>query len=444
MFLQSGWKKMIWVASISLAVAACGGGGGDGGNPGPSITNPPVNPPINPGQAAVDCTIPITTFLQTIDHGAPDSIPSWDQLACYTDDLVRLPQPDTFIATTDRPPAAVLPGPYETPPSAWETMQAAEEWDQLWAPYSTVDGGYHVNIPPYLTDFSGTQGPFFPLTAEQWDEKLRALMAYGIYEKRLGKIVTMSYFHSPLLGDEPYRSRLPQADISDSESFLAWWNNHFIPERVKLAEIAELLKAEEYMPWDVEPGIVVRQNGGDWLELLPVEERVALAQEIVDSLLAALRPVFTGKLSIIVYDSYAAVGDEWNALDVSGWDQVNFVFFTQGDLLGTEMYLDRQIAGYMEILNRSTTHGQAIPWVAQEVTVEGDLHRSTLSQLEPPLTFEEIEEDIYATVFDRLANAPVTPMGIGLTVGFIETEAARTLVQQKLAAIKADGFVPTP
>ncbi len=201
-----------------------------------------------------------------------------------------------------------------------------------------------------------------------------------------------------------------------------------------------MLKAEDYMPWDVEAGIMVRSHGDGWLDALPKTEQVALAQEIMDRLLAALRPVFSGRLTVAIYDKYSAVGDEWRALDVSGWDQVNFSVFTQGDLPYVEGILDRQLAGYMEIVGRSQTNGQPVPWIAGEITVDGAGHMDVLNEeIPPPPTFQEIEADIYAMIFDKLAAAPVKPTGIALAVGFIETDAARTLVQQKLTAIKNNG-----
>ena len=390
-----------------------------------------------------DCSLPIVRFLQTIDHGDPEDIPSWEQLSCYTGGLRRQPQPSVFIQASDRPPLPVVPGPGDNPPSAWQTLVAGDAWDAEWAPYTTIEGGYPVSPPPYQTMYGNVPGPFYPLTAAQWDEKLRALMAFGIYQKQAGKQEPIVYFHSPALGDEPYRSFLPGAHIHSRETFLAWWDDTYVPERVALARMAEQLDAEDLMPWDVEAGMMVRSHGEGWLDALPKTEQVALAQELMDRLLAALRPVFSGRLTVAIYDSYAAVGDEWSGLDVSGWDRVNFSFFTQGDLAFTEAYLDRQIAGYMEIVARSRTHGQPVPWTAGEVTVEGDQHRVLLRQDPNAPAFEDIEADLYDMVFSKLAAAPVKPTGIALTVGFIETPAAETLVRQKLAAIKAHGgFVP--
>ncbi len=55
------------------------------------------------------------------------------------------------------------------------------------------------------------------------------------------------------------------------------------------------------------------------------------------------------------------------------------------------------------------------------------------------------EADVYEMVFEKLSGAPIKPVGIGLTVGYIETAEAKALVQEKLATIKANGgFDPAP
>jgi len=196
--------------------------------------------------------------------------------------------------------------------------------------------------------------------------------------------------------------------------------------------MAEKVKAEILMPWDIEPGQFLRAFGDNWLGSLSEVEQIMLAQTIIDELAAALRPLFSGTLSIIIYDRYEASGQYWDQINLFAWDQANFVFFTEGNLQTTEHYLDSQLAGYMSIIQRS-----GIPWIAQGIAVDGNVHRRLLTNSEK---FEDIEESIYRMIFEKISAQPVKPSGIGITVSFIETSAAKDYVKSALAQVKANGF----
>lgn len=387
------------------------------GDPGPTGDKIPVN------NSGVDCNKTVEYFIKDLDRDI-NSIPSWEQIDCYTENLVRKPYPSTVIMVAERPPAE--DGPVNNF-GVWDFLQKQTAYLKTW-PQNEVSG--LAMFPPFLST-DGTSS-FYRESAERWDEKMRANALNAIWVKQQGYRVRITNFYPPSYFDQPNWWKLHAQNVNSAETFLNWWCTEYIPERKELAKLAERIKAEILMPWDIEPGHFVRAFGDAWLSSLSESEQISLVQTMIDELAAALRPLFSGTLSIIIYDSYAAFGQHWDQINVSAWDQANFVFFTQGNLEFTEQYLDRQLEGYMKIIQRSN-----IPWIAQEVTVDGNNHRRLLSQGE---TFEAIEEDIYRMIFKKLSEQPVKPVGIGITTGYIETPGAESYVRSALSNVAAGGF----
>lgn len=175
----------------------------------------------------------------------------------------------------------------------------------------------------------------------------------------------------------------------------------------------------------METGQTVRRHGDLWLWDLPESERVAVAQTAMDELHAAVRPHFSGTLVVIVYDRYPAIGDYWQELDHSAWDEVQFQLFGEGNIEGLARYLDEQLAGYMNMVQRDgiTHYTLAFSYGYRE------------AWLQPGETFEQIEADLYRIFFEKVAALPVKPVGIGISAATIRTAEARALVRQKLAEL---------
>lgn len=174
-------------------------------------------------------------------------------------------------------------------------------------------------------------------------------------------------------------------------------------------------------------------GGGDlWLDDLSDDEIIAVTQQLVDKLYNALRPVFSGNLVLISWDRFD-FGEYWKQLDYSDWDQVNFVIFTEGDVEATELLLESQLNGYMEMVERDGIE----QWVLQEITANPVTHQRMLDQMDPPVQFNDIEAGVYEAIFDAIDAMRIKPKGIGVTTGHIQTEAARQLVYDRLSALAA-------
>lgn len=368
------------------------------------------------------CQRPAADYLENLNINFPDNLPSWEELECFYGGLSRQAEPDFFVQLSDAPPSEVSS---EQAPPFWSVVQDALAFSRSW-PESNVTSTILGEVPPYLLSVDD----FYDAT--EWDQKLRGMALYGIYLKQLGYRVTGSFFYPPSVANNMGRGVLPAMNSADD--FLNWWNDSYIPERVSLARMAELIKAEYLMPWDLEPGQFMRALGDNWLEDLSDAEELALAQQIIDSLLAALRPEFSGIIAITNYDRYGAHGEHWQQLDLSAWDQVRFALFTEGDVEATEIYLAEQLASYQIMAERDKLSN----WVLQEVTVNPASHARLLQSMEPPVEFATIETDIYRAIFDAIDNLSIPPRGIGMTVGHIVDPDSAVLLRERLAILRGN------
>ncbi len=394
-----------------------GGGGGGGGQQGSDIPNLTMG---------TDCSISLALIAEYITNDVPDSVPSWEQLDCYIDDVERLALPSVFLSAADVPPEENGTGVPLSPLESFEFDEAIfAEWPSATVPHFTFS-----EVPPFLSEDNTS---FYPQDLEnEWDLKLRAMATFVLLAKAQDYRATIAYFYPPSFFN--FGDNSPWTRPQTREDFIEFWRDIYIPQRVALAEMAERVKAEYLQPWDIEPGQFVRAFGDQWLSGLSNDDQVAVTQQIVDELYDAVSAEFTGTLIVINYDRYAAVGNHWSEVDLSEWDQVNFALFTEGDVEGNEAYLDEQIDMYAAIVARDGIS----QWAIQEVTVDPSAHTSALTDTE--LTFADIEEDIYQSIFDKIATLTTAPIGIGITTGYIETDAARTLVETTFADYAANGL----
>lgn len=391
-----------------------GGGGGQQGSDIPNLT------------MGTDCSISLALIAEYITNDVPNSVPSWDQLDCYIDDVERLALPSVFLSASDVPPDENGTDDPLTPLESFEFDEAIyAEWPSTTVPHFTFG-----EVPPFSNDDNTS---FYPEDLENdWDLKLRAMATFVLLAKAQDYRATVAYFYPPSFFN--FGDNSPWTEPQTREDFIDFWRNEYIPQRVALAEMAERVKAEYLQPWDIEPGQFVRAFGDQWLNDLSDDDQVAVTQQIVDELYTAVSAEFSGTLIVINYDRYAAVGDHWSEVDLSEWDQVHFALFTEGDVEGNEAYLDEQIDMYATIIARDGI----TQWAIQEVTVDPAAHSLALSGT--GTSFADIEEDIYQSLFDKIATLTTPPIGIGITTGYIETDAARTLVETTFADYATNGL----
>lgn len=361
-----------------------------------------------------NCSTSIESYMQKLT----ETFPTWTQLECFTQVLTRRELPNFYLQAGDTPPSessTAAPLPF------FEVVQNDVLFDLSW-PESVASSSNLSEAPPYLI------GGAVAYTAQEWDQKMRGMATYGIFLKQLGDRIQFNFFYPPSTG-ESGGGRIPITQ--NSGEFLAWWQNVYIPERVQLAQTAERVKAEYYQPWDIEPGQFVRSMGELWLDSLTEAEQISVTQQAIDLLYAAVRPEFTGTLTIINYDRYAATGNHWKQQNLSAWDQVHFALFTEADVEGTEAYLQEQLAGYLEMIQRDGITN----WVLNEVTVDPARHQMSLDQFGMGTQFADIESQIYQAIFTAVANLQVPPKGLTITAGNIITPAAEALVRKNFAAL---------
>lgn len=411
---------------LSLGMFACGGGGSSGTSTNSNTSNSDSTNTQSAGSnSIVDCNRTIESLAQGLDDNVPNSIPSWTQLACYTADLTRQPLPAVYIHAGQQPPTEELTSSTAT---AFDNLTDTINFYASW-PATNVSNFIFSNAPPYLTD-AGT--PFYPQNDDEWDTRMRAMATLAIYAKSLGYVIVVSYFFPPSFYDFDNGSS-PWAEPTSSSEMLSFWRNTYIPQRVALAQMAERVRAEYLQPWDLELERTIAAFGDQWLSSLSENERVTVAQTMNDELHAALDAVFSGALIGLSYDRYSANSGYWRNLNFSAWDMMHFALFTEGDVQATRIYLDQQINGYVEMVERDNITN----WALQEVTINPETH----ARLLPTGTqFSAIEAQLYQAVFDKINTLNTKPMGISITAGHIQTEAAATLVRNQLTEYLNNGF----
>lgn len=210
---------------------------------GPGTRNGKENEGPRGPESEVDCSLTPRQLVERLEVNLPASIPSREQLDCYAGQLVRAPRPAFWISVGHQTFEA--PENPNSGPTDWKgTWPLIQEYVQLlgeWPEANVIT--YPLNeVPPYVT-MGGK--PFYPYTAETWDQKMRAAETLGLYFKSLGKPLTVHYFTPPNL-EEWENSPIPV--MRSKEEFLDWWRTYYIPERVSLAKLAERLKARYFQP----------------------------------------------------------------------------------------------------------------------------------------------------------------------------------------------------
>jgi hypothetical protein len=309
-------------------------------------------------------------------------------------------------------------------------------WDALQAAEPGVLSHFLMNALPPYADEAGVDLAF-PL-ADRWlQQKFNVSSVIIAREHALGHAVNFTNMYPPTT-DYPR--------FATAAELRAFFTDVYIPEKVKEATFAEQMKAEIYNPHMVEWEVIM--NGQTTLfcdgpaPCLSKPQQIALAQELLSAVAAAVRPHFTGILQAGSYQTYALRGTEWNQLDFSGYDQVSFTINPKCAVSEVvtpiaaqlDAYLASQLANYAVVMS----HAPAASFTFGEVfaTPAG----FGICGVADRAGFEAIEDAIYQqalSAIDALQPADWggrALAGIGFDADLTLTDAARARQHAWLAA----------
>lgn len=356
--------------------------------------------------------------LDSLIARVEDDVPSWEQLACFTSGLARVPttfrtrmvlDPDTVIPLQDGPRWLL---------SIWDRMR-----QQFAVNTSAVD---KVGLPPH-TDLERNRIQYPMEThyadagAALFDRSMRGAALFFLREKQAGRALYFSN-NPPPWGVAPV--------FNTPDEFRTWVRDVHVPRKIMEAKTAELVQAEYYDPFQTEVEQFFAKSNQPVLAALRDTEVLQLGQEWVDQTKLAVRPLYSGRLLGRATHRVGLYSDAWSRLSFAGFDELAITLFVDCDVPTTLAYHQRQLTRFVGMAERD-----GIPWSVSEL----DVFRRYIETCGP--NFEAIEADLYRAIFKLLHSQRTQPAGLHITlekeyVAGQETrlEALRSVVNEYLRA----------
>jgi hypothetical protein len=256
-----------------------------------------------------------------------------------------------------------------------------------------------------------------------FDAMLRAYAVHVIQRKLEGHITQMNFSWG---GSKD----IPTARTP--EEFRNWIDGIFIPQKIQEAKIAEKLQMEIFKPWITEIEVMVMNQS--WALEASDQELLETGQYLIDSVAAAVRPHFKGRLTPKTYAPGAALHKQnprpiWKELTFKDFDEVGFTFFPTCDLQTSTTDAREQFAIIMEMVERDS-----IPWAMTEMDIPAGIGWETCGTD----IFDQADE-ILSAVLDILFELEIQPMGIStMGHGNIYSKEHKAVIEEKIFSRSAD------
>ena len=341
-----------------------------------------------------------TASIETVVNHLTSYVPTWEEIERFSS-VAR------FIAVEGFEKRAIESGPLGGDGED-HMIRVMAAFDETYEFFSANVSSALISYAPPLFD-EGGDALAYPLSGDLLDEKMRSAAAMMLLEKSKDRPVW-------LINRYPPESTLPS--FTSLDDFRSWFSGSFLPEKVAEAEMAERVFADKYIPFPVEFESFIRQIGGwgegGFIDDMSSEQILALAREISSSVLAQVRPRYSGVIVASLYNDYSRGPSFWQDMTYEDYDEIHFGFFPYGNESEADAYVNAQMANYMRILERSGTP----PWLAGEVIVfDGSSDPS-------------LEKILYELVFDKLDEASIAPSGMSVGAGIVRTEEASSFISE--------------
>ena len=346
-----------------------------------------------------------TASLKSVALNLVQYIPTWEELERFTEVAERLTLP-TFEKWAL--PWTGLPGEEEVFDRTKDWMPQVLDYNKTLVKEFGANGSSALmtSVPPFLMpDGSAIPVPF-PL--DILDQRLRATTVLFLYEKSLGLPVTFVNFYPPNQELEKF---------STKSAFNQWFESRYLPEKIAEAKAAELMKAEKVIPWPLEFEILIAEIGGigdgGFLDGVSDEEVLAFANEVKTSIFNATKANYNGNIVAHLYNNYQRPGfDYWDQMSYSEFDEIQFSLFPPLNVEGAEAYMDEQLIHIMKIVENSGN----VPWMGGVSVFEWYVEDGKL---------EEYERNMYKVTFEKMELAPIPPIGVAASAGYMVSQEAK-------------------
>lgn len=218
-----------------------------------------------------------------------------------------------------------------------------------------------------------------------------------------------------------------------------FFNDTYIPEKIKEAKFAESMHVEAYSPFMAEWEVIL--NGQSKLfcdagsTCLSKTEQIALSNELLKSIISAVRPHFSGLIGVESGQTYSVYGTEWNQTDFSGFDNISFTLNpkctvpVETKALADQLddYFASQLTNFQAVMALSPKASWSIGEFFARPSGFVACGYGTAS------TFKDVEDLIYERGIAALKGVTWAELrGVGFDNDYIVTDAARARVRAYL------------
>ncbi|MCX6108272.1 MAG: hypothetical protein NTZ90_01550 [Proteobacteria bacterium] len=414
-------RSILLVFGLASLIAACG----KGKDKPDKNDNPTNSAGQGTGSGQVDCasTLSAEEWIKKIDSSHYTELPS---------------ETDRNCVAAKAPSRLAIPKTLKRINGSSDSITGHDNlvsrnlalWDQLTDKYQSNFSNFIFSALPPYADESG-KDLSYPLAAKYLEQKFNVASLILNRERGRGRPVFFVQFYPPTQNFPRYTTA---AELKD------FINNTYIPEKVKEAKFAELMKVEGYSPFMAEWEVIL--NGQTSLfcssgsTCLSQSDQIALSKELLTNMIGAIRPLFTGMINIESSQTYSVSGEFWNQVDFTGFDNISFTLnpkcYKPTDTASLDdqirSYYSSQLKNFKAIMERHPKASWSIGEFFARPTGFGPCGYSTNE------SFSQIEDRVYELGIEALKAATWgTFRGVSFDNIYILTDAARTRIAAYLA-----------
>lgn len=285
--------------------------------------------PLNPDEIPADASTEVRA--RSLVEKLESEVPTWEELFELADHVER-GEPAQF-ATQWVQFWNDAPDDLKANIDIWDHYMS--DGDVTVSAANSYKIGLEYGLLPNSNDF-----PLYDLDA--LDKKLRFIGTILLHEKAKGRR-TLFQHHYP--------DGAVDLGFTNQGDFKQYIEDNFGVVKAKEATMAENMQVEYYVPFPEPIESYIERQGftNSW----PKEDKVKLAQFVLDEIRDRLGNIFSGILVAPSHAEYEGSSDVWNTLDFSEYDEIHFTLVPKCESgITPEGYLQDQFANIKKVLDK--------------------------------------------------------------------------------------------
>lgn len=325
---------------------------------------PDEETPVDPSVSSAD---KIKAAIDNLEN----NVPSWDRIFDLADPYDRLPAPD--FATRWVQFWQGTPNTIEGNMNVWDGYMSSGV--ATVSPFNTYAIGLEYGVLPDSTDY-----PIMNLNV--LDKKLRMIATLLLEDIAAGNHTLFQHF---------YPDGATDLGFTNETDFRSYIENNFRVEKAKEAVMAENLNLDYLVPFPepIESWINIQGFAKDY----SVEQKVALAQHVLNVVSDETRKIFEGILVVPSGAEYSQPDSPWAKLDFSAFDEIHFTLLPNCEVTKVETDLEIQLINIKEVIGK---HPQLRWGIAQLAVYEPILSNCSDG------AFSNYQNELLQTIFKQL------------------------------------------